>query len=197
MYGPPQPPSSPQGPSSGGLIALRVLFVVLALGSCGFLGWAPLLRLAVVTRRKVDWALFGTALAAATGLFVYIGLTAEKEGSDLEAFLGVGTLVALAAGSIAYYLVAEIRHFERRAAAAVPPPYAYPYGGAPGTAVTVPNPAPGPHAYGYPPVPPPVTGAAHGAAPAPRIEQVKAELDELSDLLRKDRGTAGEGEGHR
>ncbi|MEX0171707.1 hypothetical protein [Streptomyces sp. LMG1-1-1.1] len=194
MYGHPQAPKSPQSPASGGLIALRVLFAALPLLSCGFLAWAPLLRLAIVTRRTLDWVLFGLAFLAGGALFAYAAATGEEEGSTLEAFVGIGTITVLAAGSVTYYLVAEIRHFERRRVALeqAPPPYR-PLGhgyGADGAAVTVPSPLGPPNPYTStpppePPVKPPV---------APRIEQVRAELDELSDLLRKN---APEGEDRR
>ncbi|MER7623645.1 hypothetical protein [Streptomyces sp. NPDC126503] len=208
MYGPPQPPPSPKGPASGGLVALRVLFIALPLLSCGFLAWAPLLRLAVLTRRKLDWVLFGLTLAVAAGLFVFMGVTGE-ESTDLEAVLGVGLIVTLAAGSVAYYVVGEIRHFDR--AASGTPPYGAGArdwtGGAAPHAVTVPSPVTAPNPYTStpsvtpaPPVtslpsdgsvgPPPVVGGA-------RIEQVRAELDELSDLLRKDPRDPGDGEGRR
>ncbi|MFJ4907771.1 hypothetical protein ACIQCR_24345 [Streptomyces sp. NPDC093249] len=188
MYGPPQAPQgppprpapSPRKPAPRGLVPLRVLFCALALLSCGFLGWAPLLRLAVVTRRTADRALFGIALLGSAALFTYMVATAEKEEvGGLEAFLGVGTMVLLAAGSLTYYLVAEIRHFDRLRTA---PPHLPPLGYDSATAATVPSggPAPlNPYTAGPPP--------AH-AAPPPRIQQVRAELDELSDLLRRGDG---------
>ncbi|GAA3929274.1 hypothetical protein GCM10022244_42890 [Streptomyces gulbargensis] len=208
MYGPPQPPPSPKGPASGGLVALRVLFIALPLLSCGFLAWAPLLRLAVLTRRKLDWVLFGLTLAVAAGLFVFMGVTGE-ESTDLEAVLGVGLIVTLAAGSVAYYVVGEIRHFDR-AASGIPPYGAGAgdwTGGAPAHAVTVPSPVTAPNPYTStpsvtpaPPVTPLPSGGSVGPPPVvggARIEQVRAELDELSDLLRKDPRDPGDGEGRR
>ncbi|MFB7516412.1 hypothetical protein [Streptomyces sp. NPDC056144] len=199
MYGPSQAPQPPPQPTSasGGLIALRVLFVALPLLSCGFLAGAPLLRLAVLTRRARDWWLFGLAVVASLALFVYMGVTGsdQEEVSDLEGFLGVGAILALGAGSVTYYLVGEIRHFDRVRALSVPPqpyrPTGYAYG-AGGTAVTVPSAgaaAPNPY-LGAPPQPPQPTPQPSSAAP--RIDQVRAELDELSDLLRKD-GREGDG----
>lgn len=214
MYGPPQPPPSPKGPASGGLVALRALFIALPLLSCSFLAWAPLLRLAVLTRRKLDWVLFGLTLAVAAGLFVFMGVTGE-ESTDLEAVIGVGLIVTLAAGSVAYYVVGEIRHFDRAASTTLP------YGsgaggwtgGAAAQAVTVPSPGTAPNPYtsappvtAAPPVTPvpPVTslpsGGSVGLPPVvggARIEQVRAELDELSDLLRQDPRDPGDGEGRR
>nr|WP_223182558.1 MULTISPECIES: hypothetical protein [unclassified Streptomyces] len=171
------PPGSPQRrPAAGGLVALRVLFCALALLSCGFLGWVPLLRLAIVTRKALDWVLFVLALLGSAALFTYIGVFAEEEGSDLEAFLGLGAILILAAGPVTYYLVAEIRHFERFKSP--PPPYLPPLGYAYATAVTTPSGAAPRNPYtAEPPAVP--------APPPPRIEQVRAELDELSDLLRR------------
>ncbi|MFD3664187.1 hypothetical protein ACFWVF_26965 [Streptomyces sp. NPDC058659] len=224
MYGPPQaprpsPPPSPPGPASGGLIALRVLFAALPLLSCGFLAWAPMLRLAILTQKVRDWVFFGLTFVVATALFVYMGVTGEKEASDLEAVIGVGTILALGAGSVAYYLVGEIRHYDRRRAPAVPPPFrplGYVYGPDGSAVTTTPSGAPAPYicappapAQPHQPVQPHAPAQPHQPAQpvqphqpptAPRIEQVRAELDELSDLLRKD-GRDGqdgrEGESHR
>ncbi|MGW8765374.1 hypothetical protein ACWGN5_23015 [Streptomyces sp. NPDC055815] len=188
MYGPPQAPQVPQPPSSpasGGRIALLVLFSALALLSCGFLAWAPMLRLAVVTRRALDWVLFAVTFLVAAGLFTYAGVTGDKEPTTAESFIGVGVMVLLVAGSLTYYLVTEIRRFDRPAAA----PAFHP-GHDHATAVTVPSAFGNPNPYTGPAVVPPT-------APGPRIDQVRAELDELSDLLRKDTGNGGEGAGGR
>ncbi|MER7949016.1 hypothetical protein ABTY59_16670 [Streptomyces sp. NPDC096079] len=196
MYGPPQAPQVPQppkSPASGGRIALLVLFSALALLSCGFLAWAPLLRLAIVTRRALDWVLFAATFLLAAGLFTYAGVTGDEEPTTAESFIGVGVMVLLVAGSITYYLVAEIRRLDGGAPAAYRPQGYDP------AAVTVPsavaNPQPNP--YARPVVPPPAVPQPHPHTPGPRIDQVRAELDELSDLLRKDTGDGGEGTGGR
>ena len=194
MYGHGYPPPQQQRPGQGLLIGLRVLFVALPLLTCGFLAWAPLLRLACVTRKKLDWALFGVFLAADTALLTFIVVTAEEKASDLESFLGVGAMMALVLGSVSYYLVAEIQHYARGfgPAPVVPPPVTGGYGYPP-TAVTapspgVPQPYPTPQPYATPrPQPIPQTQPQPPAGqPQPRIDQVRAELDELSDLLRKE-----------
>ncbi|MCD2466424.1 hypothetical protein MBT42_23065 [Streptomyces sp. MBT42] len=88
------------------------------------------------------------------------------------------------------------------------PGYATPGYGYPSAAVTTPSPSPnpspspspnphpspGPNPYASTPLPatpPPSVPAPPAPSGAPRIEQVRAELDELSDLLRQ----AGEGDG--
>ncbi|MEU1225424.1 hypothetical protein [Streptomyces sp. NPDC005828] len=188
MYGPPQAPQVPQpskSPASGGRIALLVLFSLLALLSCGFLAWAPMLRLAIVTRRAMDWVLFGLTFLVAAGLFTYAGVTGDEEPTTTESFVAVGIMVALVAGSITYYLVTEIRRLDRPDTAA---PAFLPPGYDPGAAVTVPSPA-SPNPYARPVVPPPAVPPP--AVPAPRIDQVRAELDELSDLLRHKREDDG------
>ncbi len=116
MYGHPQVPQVPPPPRSslsGGRIALLALFSVLALLSCGFLSWAPLLRLACVTRRARDWVLCGVLFAGSAGLFAYAAATGDQEPTTQESFVAVGVMVALVAGSITYYLFGEIRHAER------------------------------------------------------------------------------------
>ncbi|MFH8840691.1 hypothetical protein [Streptomyces sp. NPDC017868] len=190
MYGPPQAPQVPQPPKSpatGGRVALLVLFCALALLSCGFLAWAPMLRVAVLTRRALDWVLFGVTFAVGAGLFAYAAATGDKEGSTAEAFVAVGIMMLLVAGPITYYLVTEIRRMDRGGAA----PAYLPPGYDPASAVTVPSAIGDQNPYARPVAPPP-------AAPGPRIDQVRAELDELSDLLRRDAGdNSGEGEGRR
>ncbi|MBB4986051.1 MULTISPECIES: hypothetical protein [Streptomyces] len=191
MYGPPQAPQVPQppkSPASGGRIALLVLFSLLALLSCGFLAWTPMLRLAIVTRRALDWVLFGLTFLVASGLFTYAGVTGDEEPTTTESFVAVGIMVALVAGSITYYLVTEIRRLDRPGATA---PAFLPPGYDPGAAVTVPSPG-NPNPYARPVVPPPaVQSPQPPAVPGHRIDQVRAELDELSDLLRHKREDDG------
>ncbi|MEV7674379.1 hypothetical protein ACWDNT_03010 [Streptomyces sp. NPDC000963] len=207
MYGHPQVPQVPPPPRSslsGGRIALLALFSVLALLSCGFLSWAPLLRLACVTRRARDWVLCGVLFAGSAGLFAYAAATGDQEPTTQESFVAVGVMVALVAGSITYYLFGEIRHAERARTAPAYGPAGYTYGSN-GVAATAPradvrpNPYIGPAAH--PPVVPapatpvvPVPATPVPQPPGPRIDQVRAELDELSDLLRKE---PREGEGGR
>ncbi|MFF4170930.1 hypothetical protein [Streptomyces sp. NPDC001744] len=190
MYGPPQVPQPPRSPASGGRIALRFLFCALALLSCGFLAWAPMLRLAVVTRRTADWVLCALTFLAGAGLFAYAAATGDQEVTTAESFVALGVITVLVAGPVTYYLIGEIRHAERRRAEGTafghdPRGYAF------GTAVTVPSgsvPGAGPNPYTVPVTPASATPAPVTPAPrpAPRIEQVRAELDELSDLLRKE-----------
>ncbi|MFF3761889.1 hypothetical protein [Streptomyces sp. NPDC002185] len=199
MYGPPQAPQVPQSPKSpltGGRVALLVLFCALALLSCGFLAWAPMLRVAVLTRRVRDWALFGATFAVAAGLFTYAGVTGDQEATTAESFVAVGIMMVLVAGPVAYYLVTELRRLDRGGAPGAyrPPGYGHP------SAVTVPS-AIGnqiPNPYAGPAVPPPGVPVPQPqpqpqppVSSGPRIDQVRAELDELSDLLRKDPGSNG------
>ncbi|WP_329457489.1 hypothetical protein [Streptomyces sp. NBC_01497] len=71
-----------------------------------------------------------------------------------------------------------------------PPPGAPAFG--PPSFPSAPRPAPPtappPHGFGSPLAPAGARGAVPGPAHTPRIDQVRAELDELSDLLRKDSG---------
>ncbi|MFE7511714.1 hypothetical protein [Streptomyces sp. NPDC057540] len=194
MYGPPQAPQVPQPPKSpvtGGRVALLVLFCALALLSCGFLAWAPMLRVAVLTRRARDWVLFGVTFAVAAGLFTYAGVTGDEEATTAESFVAVGIMMLLVAGPMAYYLVTELRRLDRGGAA----PAYRPPGHDHASAATVPGALGNQNPYARPVTPPPVTPPP--VTPGPRIDQVRAELDELSDLLRKDTGNTGEGEGGR
>ncbi|MEU8677107.1 hypothetical protein [Streptomyces sp. NPDC048560] len=218
-YPPEQPPK--RRPSSAALTALRVLFVALTVLSCGLLGWAAMLRLAIVTRKGRDWGLLVLVFGLNTGLFAFmIAMPDDPEKTtDAEAFIGISWLFGVMIGVVAYYLYAEIRHYGPtgphgpRLPLPLPQPQGYgqaQYGGyAPPQHTPPPQHAPQQHTpppdrqpphpgYGYPPGVPQQT--AHTPAPAvpeptphtpppaapQRLDQVRAELDELSDYLRKE-----------
>ncbi|WP_250290861.1 hypothetical protein [Streptomyces atroolivaceus] len=213
-YGYPPEQQPKRSPTSATLVALRVVFVALALLSCGLLAWAAMLRLAVVTRKQRDWWLFGLVLALNIGLVAYLGSLPEEEEvmTDGQAVITLTWMLVVFVGTVTYYLWAEIRHFD---------PYRGPHGGRhPGAhagsyggqypgASSFPSggyasrqaaPARPTPSYGYPPAPqrspvPAPTPAPTVPTPPPevprttapqRIDQVRAELDELSDYLRKE-----------
>ncbi|MFD9500322.1 hypothetical protein [Streptomyces sp. NPDC060035] len=196
-YGYPPQQQPKRRPSSATLTALRVLFVALTLMSCGFLSWASLLRLATVTRKGLDWTLMVVALALNAGMFAYILSTPDNEDelTDAQALVFLGWLLCTVVGTITYYLYAEIRHYGPQYGYPGPSPYA---GHLPpqAPAVTPATPTPG---YGYPPPPVPPADPVRTPAPPPpavpspaspqRLDQVRAELDELSDYLRKEGGS--------
>ncbi|MGP3632271.1 hypothetical protein ACTU45_02655 [Streptomyces sp. 24-1644] len=214
-YPPEQPPK--RRPSSGALTALRVLFVALTVLSCGLLGWAAMLRLAIVTRKGRDWALVALVFALNAGLLAFIIAMPEDpdKTTDAEAFIGVAWIGGVMVGVITYYLYAEINHYGPAGPyGSLRPPLLQPqgqqgqaqghgqYGGytphpqtppphtqqthtpPPPGRQTPPAPVPAP-GYGYPPAVPPSAHTPPPAAPK-RIDQVRAELDELSDYLRKE-----------
>ncbi|MEV0447077.1 hypothetical protein [Streptomyces sp. NPDC050600] len=199
MYGHGHPQSGPpQRGVPASVIVLRVLFAVLPLLSIGFLTWATALRIALLTRRVVDWILLGAAVAV---VIAGIVLMPEDENTSRADWV-VGMILLNAVAFTAYFLVVDIRHDHLAGRAAVLPPPYNPY------AATVPQhqqaqpqpqqlryhqpqppygyPQPQPQAQPQPSRPQPVTPPTPPAA-SPRIDQVRAELDELSDLLRKDK----------
>ncbi|MFD9539705.1 hypothetical protein [Streptomyces sp. NPDC060022] len=195
-YGYPPEQQPRRRPSQATLITLRVLFVALTMLSCGFLAWAAMLRLAIVTRRKRDWYLLALVFALNVGLIVFFGMLPEDadDMTDSEAFIGIGWLFVVVVGTITYYLYAEIRHFVPYGGPH-PGPSSLPYGGyvQQQTSPAAPRPT-----YGYPPVPTPPPAQPPAATPPPavpspaspqRLDQVRAELDELSDYLRKEGGS--------
>ncbi|MFE5187494.1 hypothetical protein [Streptomyces sp. NPDC056628] len=181
-------------PSTGTLVFLRVLFVVVSVVSFGLLTWAMMLRLAIVTRRAADWWLFGASIVVPYFGLYLIGSEPGDEIHTTGGWLGLVLLLGGIVAAIAYYLAADIRHFHQAhlTAGYAPqqhpgPAYGYPPPPSPYTATTVPStpvPTPVPPAPGdSTPVPPPPQ------RPAPaRIDQVRAELDELSDYLRRQDG---------
>ncbi|SCE03028.1 MULTISPECIES: hypothetical protein [unclassified Streptomyces] len=128
MHGYGYPPQrQPTGrPSPTTLILLRVLFAALTVLSCGFLSWAALLRLAVVTREVRDWVLLAVAFVASGAMFAYIISTPDDQAelTDGQAIVFLVWMVCSLAGATAYYLWAEIRHFGRGPGAPGPVPYA-------------------------------------------------------------------------
>ncbi|MFI7289611.1 hypothetical protein ACIBRY_23620 [Streptomyces anulatus] len=193
-YGPtPQQQTTPR-PSSATLTAVRVILVVVTVLSCGLLGWAAMLRLAIVTRRPRDWVLLVVVMVLNAGLFAFIMATPDDpdDMSDASALFMMVWIVGMLAGVITYYLYAEIRHYNSPVS---PPPYTAPTHPAPLPYQQHPaqqqhqRPAqqhqsqhrhqqPNPYTVQTPPPTP---------TPAPqRLDQVRAELDELSDYLRKE-----------
>ncbi|WP_446039520.1 hypothetical protein [Streptomyces sp. SID1121] len=197
----------PQQPRDGtAVIVLRVFFALAAVLSCGFLAWAPMLRLAIITRKGLNWALLVLTVAMLVLCVALIGTDETEDLTATQSDVGVGLLLATAVSVLAYYLYADIVHFSRRNAHAahpqpVPPQPAYGY---PPVGTATPPPAARPHVPPPPAVPPahypadsartntprpdaPGTGGPR-ATDHPRIDQVRAELDELSDFLRKGKG---------
>ncbi|MGW5275368.1 hypothetical protein ACWEQP_22890 [Streptomyces sp. NPDC004044] len=199
MYGPGHPPPQPTPmpprrlPSRAWIVSMRVLFVVLSVGSIGLLLWAPLLRLAIVRRRTSDWWLTGAGFVFVCVLLPIIG----RDGSNADAngidFVLIPMLLLAMLGAPVYYLIADIRHYEQLekqpfVGGYLPPVPGYGYPTAP---VQQPRPA---QPQQYQQHQPPRYQTAHPQSsqpqPAPtpphRIDQVRAELDELSDYLRKE-----------
>ncbi|KUO18952.1 hypothetical protein [Streptomyces dysideae] len=202
-----------QPPPTGWLVFLRVLFVVISIFSIGLLAWTMLLRLAIVTRKGLDWGLFVAAIAADALALVLVGTEPGDEVHTVPGWTGIGLLFGTLVASIAYYLAADVRHFHQlRYGGYAPQPqpapaYGYPNAAMPSPyATTVPQPPLAPLTPHTPPPasptpvpqpPPPTTPPPQRPAPA-RIDQVRAELDELSDYLRSHDGRQdGDHEGGR
>ncbi|MFF3495658.1 hypothetical protein ACFYWS_30410 [Streptomyces sp. NPDC002795] len=204
MYGPGAVP--PRRESDGTAITLRVLFPALSVLTCGVLSCAPLFRIAVLRRRPLDWALAIASLPVSITLFGIVGSLPEE---DTRTDVALALLLLIALGSAVYFLVYDIRRLPTAPSltgyAPRPPagPSAYghpqpqrqqPWPAAPpqthampprppmNTATPTPTPAPAPA-----PTPPPAPPQ-NQAPPPHRIDQVRAELDELSDYLRKQDG---------
>ncbi|MFF3628425.1 hypothetical protein [Streptomyces sp. NPDC002164] len=248
MYAPGHPPAPPRRvPSRAWIVSMRVLFVALAVCSLGLLLWTPLLRLAIVRRRKTDWWLTGAGFLFVCVLLPILGRDGSDDPTGIDYVL-IPLLLLVLAAAVGYYLAEDIRHYERlrrpapvigygdptvpghgyplMAPMGVPPVApvlpAAPASGAAAPPVPAPAPFPTPvHPPRYQPQPPtasqppvaphphiasaPPPSPAPGPAPRPshpsqasdpsapqqqpqRIDQVRAELDELSAYLRKEDG---------
>ncbi|MFE8962875.1 hypothetical protein ACIP17_24430 [Streptomyces iakyrus] len=196
--------AAPPPRSAATVISLRVLFAAAGFLTCGVLACVPLFRVAVLRGRVLDWVLAWVSLPLSIACFVVIGTLDED---DYRTDIALAMILLLGAAAAIYFLVVDIGHHggQRRLAGYASPhahtvthtPYGYPHPAPPyaPTSTPVPQP-PGPHTpaphdtpQGAGPVQPPPSPQ----RPAPaRIDQVRAELDELSDYLRRH-----EGEGHR
>ncbi|MFE9401875.1 hypothetical protein ACFYNY_08875 [Streptomyces sp. NPDC006530] len=195
MHGPGHGPPQPR-PSGAGQIVLRVLFALVPLLSIGMLSWTALLRLAIVTRRRAHWVVFWIQLALCEVAFGFV-MRAPDE-NDWQMDVGMLGLLGLAVTSTAFYLYADIRHASRPPLAPGPFGWYAPAGYGPPhiPAATAPRFGPYVNPYAETPVPAPPAPVGHapvpappGTAAAPRIDQVRAELDELSQYLRKGTGS--------
>ncbi|GCD37166.1 hypothetical protein OEIGOIKO_04950 [Streptomyces chrestomyceticus JCM 4735] len=214
MHGP-APAAPPHRPASRRtVVLLRVVFVALAVLSIGFLAWLTLLRAALVQqRRPLGWWVFGADLVL---VFAAILLASGQDENSWQSNVAVVALLLQMAGAVVYYLVVDIRaqrvppewpqygavgtgagYGATGAGYGYPGPAAAGYGyprpetagyGYPGPAqAPAPAPAaPNPYAGVQPPHQPP-PASPYPAQPQ-RIDRVRAELDELSDYLRKEEG---------
>lgn len=226
MYGPgiTQPQPRPMGRTA--VIWLRVLFTALPVLSLGFFAWGSLLRLAIVRKNALDWALMVIDAVLVIGAYIMVG--SSDDTNSWQANVGTMAVLVVMFGTPVYFLIADIRFWSAHPAGYGVPngpmgymgqsPYNTGYGPMGGG---IPGPGPGPVLHRTPvpnqtpmpyqppvqqqnpmarqtpvppqaPVPPqspvPSTGPAEGQQEAPRIDQVRAELDELSDYLRKEEG---------
>lgn len=216
MHGPgiAQPP--PSGTPSPGMLAfLRVIFVALPLMTCGLLAWAATLRVAIVTRSTLNWFLFVGNVGLNIMWVVFLAQDNTDDFSSPEGNTGMIGMLTTGAGAIAYYLYADFKHYGNRTrfyAGYYPPPLTAQQQPQPQAQARYQPPANAGYGYGGPTRP--VEGARPHANPAqqrqpqpqqpsqpnhaapPRIDQVRAELDELSDLLRRDGNRDGNRDGH-
>ncbi|WTB83524.1 alanine and proline-rich secreted protein Apa [Streptomyces cellulosae] len=206
MYGHGAPPPPP---SSGSVITQRVLYAASGVLCCGMLTAVPLFRVAVLRGRVFDWIAAWVSIPLVVGCIAVIGSYPEE---DWRTDAGLAVMLLMGACASAYYLTVDIRLPRRQNpyGGPVPPsphattvhapngpaPYGYPQPASPYTPTALsqpqsphtpyPGPVP-PSTAPHTPVPPPQAQPPQGPAPA-RIDQVRAELDELSDYLRRQDG---------
>ncbi|MFD5404531.1 hypothetical protein [Streptomyces griseorubiginosus] len=186
--------AAPPARDSGTVITLRVVLAAVGFLSCGLLACAPLFRVAFLRGRAVDWVLAWASLPMSIACFAVVGALPE---ADHRTDVAMSLVLLLGLFSSVYFLVMDIRVHQQRRFAGYPPPqgptvhtgYGYPQPTPPFTSTLLPQPQPQPQ----PPVPAPGVVPPPPQRPAPaRIDQVRAELDELSDYLRKhDSGHGG------
>lgn len=199
MHGHGYAPPPPRRPSTGAVVTLRVILVALPLLSCGFLAWPATLRAALVTRRQREWWAFGASLV----IWVFaIALMSTDNTDDFSSPNGTLGLILMLLNGVAcavYYLIVDIGYYLRPVAMGNMPPQQttlYGYQQAPPAPQSPALQPPAPQPYAGTPVPQPPQPQSAPVPPPPqrpapaRIDQVRAELDELSDYLRKHEGNA-------
>ncbi|WP_329272781.1 hypothetical protein [Streptomyces sp. NBC_01451] len=201
MYGPGAPPPTR---SMGTVITLRVLIAAAGFLSCGLMACLPLFRVAFLRGRWFNWAAAWVSLPLSIVCFAVVGTVEEN---NVKGDIALGTVLVLGALASTYFLVMDIRTDNRQyryagyapaGAAAMAPGYGYPPPSVSPYAnmQTGPQQPPMPHTpipQPQPHTPAPRPPVAQGPVPPPpqqrpapaRIDQVRAELDELSDYLRK------------
>ncbi|WP_399885959.1 hypothetical protein ACGH7X_16150 [Streptomyces sp. BBFR51] len=195
MYGNSAGPPPSRGAAT--VITLRVLFAAAGFLTCGLLACVPLFRIAVLRGRWYDWTTAWVSLPLSIACLAVVGSLPETDHRTDAAMAG---LLLIGAAAAAYFLVVDIRlHAAPRPFTGYAPPPAHaPVAGphyGPVHPVVGPYTPPAPAQHPVAPVPHPVAPAQHPVAPPPqhqpapaRIDQVRAELDELSDYLRKHDG---------
>ncbi|MET7763746.1 hypothetical protein ABZS71_17640 [Streptomyces sp. NPDC005393] len=184
MHGHVPAPPQPRPAATALVVIVRVIFVSVTLLSLGILSWITMLRIAILRRRPLDWALFWGTCVLVVFALVEFGTGPDDEPGTLG-YIALAVLFTLAAGVTTHYLIVDIGHYRAvsavRAASGVPTAVPLPYGPPPYGYVPPQPPAyPQPQILPQPPLPQP---------PHPqRIDRVRAELDELSDYLRKEQG---------
>jgi hypothetical protein len=197
MYGPGAPPPTR---SASTVITLRVLIAAAGFLSCGLLACVPLFRVAILRGRWFNWTAAWVSLPLSIVCLAVVGSVEEKNANGDIALASALILGALAS---AYFLVMDILQDNQQQqyggyvppqSTTVPPGYGYPPPSPYANVRTGPQP-PVPHTPIPPPQPPtpaPRPPLTQGPVPLPpqhpapaRIDQVRAELDELSDYLRK------------
>ncbi|MEU1618550.1 hypothetical protein ABZ479_14785 [Streptomyces sp. NPDC005722] len=186
MNGPGPVPPYPPAQSKAAATTLRVVFLTITAFSCGYLSSLALLHLAIQRRRAKDWVLFWLSATLTVASFVTVGSLPTTDPWTDAAVIPVMLMVPVVG---VYYLLADLA-LHRANTAPPHPPYAatvpYPPPHQPGP----PQPPANYNPYLTPPPPAPQAPPPQSPVPPhqPRINQVRAELDELSDLLRKQEG---------
>ncbi|WP_037608138.1 hypothetical protein [Streptacidiphilus rugosus] len=185
MYGPPPlmapAPPARRGATVGRALAWFVIAVVL-IGGVGIFAFVPLGVLAVRRRQRRDlWLTLGAFVYAVVGCVAVSAQHDSNHPGVLVSLLSVGMLGQGIAATV-YYVVCDLRPPRLRPVAPMhlqQPPHAGPFAGHGST------PDAGPVPYGSPAhrplAQPPIPEQSY------RLGQVRAELDELSDYLRKER----------
>ncbi|MGW0912433.1 hypothetical protein ACWD1Z_11870 [Streptomyces sp. NPDC002784] len=216
--------TAPPTRSEATVISLRVLFAAAGLLSCGVLACVPLFRVAILRGRWPDWVLAWVSLPVSIACFAVVGSVPETDPKSDVALAAVLLLGAFS--SVYFLVIdirvhnrLRLRYggYARPGATTIHAPhgpagYGYPQHVSPYTTTPVQQPlpqqhqppAPVPHPATPVPAPPlPQDTPPPGPAPTPpqrpapaRIDQVRAELDELSDYLRNHDGR-GDHEGGR
>ncbi|RKN08685.1 hypothetical protein D7319_14940 [Streptomyces radicis] len=171
---------------------MRALFALFPVLSLGLLAWVPALRVVVIRRRAVDWAVLALMVSLTVSEVVLISTVPTDDEGPRSALVGLYLVAFLIGATIHAAMLDDTPPAPGPYPAPRPTGYGAPHGyGYPPPAASVPVPASVP-VHPAPAAPAPAVPAPAAPAPpsptSPRMRQVASELDELGELLRKQEG---------
>ncbi|MFI0739836.1 hypothetical protein ACH4PU_17375 [Streptomyces sp. NPDC021100] len=107
MNGPGPAQRQPHRPGGAMVVTIRVVIVAITVCTAFLMSWIPVLRVAIVRRRALDWALFWAVLVASVA---WLFMMREELAKTVWYTLGITGAIGTGVATTAYYLWSDIRH---------------------------------------------------------------------------------------